>query len=798
MVQTLPYLWRPYNCKSTKLFIMIRKALLTLGVMAFAVSSFAQGSNKCATDEFHREQLARHPEIAIQKAKLDLEIRNSLRGISNLPNAKGTRSIDSTCWAQDTIQYHVPVVFHVISDFMGSNPTAITDDQIYGAIDQMNYFYNMATPPAGIINPFKQYVGNARFTFHLANKDPDNKPTRGIVRVNSYLANGGDEAAKLNPWAPDEYLNIYLENFVGKAQPGGTILAYATFPTDYLSNPYSQGVISRTDQGFSNLGKIFTLSHEVGHFFYLYHPWNSNNLGAGDPAKICGDDEVDDTPPTIGHTSCSNADLYDTLCASGYMKSYDAFDYYKRTCLQTDTGGIIDYPDTTNTQNIMDYSFCSTVMFTKGQVARMRAAARSSIGMRNNLISLTNLIRTGIMDSAGNELPRPEIIPTAWFSVNRPFVCADGSTSVQFTDRSYNATTTVAWTFGGGASTPDATSKTVNNNFNKPGWVDVTQIATGPKGSDTLTRSDMVYAASDTAIDPTGYVQNFNPGTDVDQYPIFNYYGTDFKWGLVNNAGYFDNTSLKFANFDDRNAFDPTTTTRTPSGLYADFYTRGFDLSKFGTVCNVSFFSASATRTTQPSQMNDSLVVSASYDCGVTWTKQGAISKGNLANNGYVTTPFTPIYNQWQEQSIPVDPFTGRPAGANSRVFFRFRYYVGSNLPVSSNISLGTGNNFYIDRISISSAPLGVKNGVITNLGMNVMPNPTNGAATVSIVGGDNSDAMMIVTDVTGKVVYNTTIVRKATNTKIEIPAAVISVKGMYLVKIITNGATDTKKLVVY
>lgn len=745
--------------------------------------------------------MALHPEIAVQKAKLDQEIQNSLRGIPNFAHAKGTRSIDSTCWAEDTAQYHIPVVFHVISDFTGSNPVSITDDQIYGAIDQMNYYYNMATPPAGIINPFKKWVGNARITFHLANLDPDNKPTRGIVRTNSYLSNGGDESAKLAPWAPDEYLNIYLENFIGRGTTKGIVLAYATFPTDYLTNPYSQGVISRTDQAFSNSGLNSTLSHEVGHYLYLYHPWNSNGLAVEDrTALICGDDEVDDTPPTIGHFSCGNGNLYDTLCAKGYKKSYDAFGYYLRTCITSDSGGVIDYPDTTNTQNIMDYSACPDEMFTKGQVARMRAALRSDVGRRNNLISSTNLVRTGIFDNAGNLLPRPDITPTALFSLDRPFVCADANTLVTFRDRSYNDTTTVAWTFGGGASSKNSTSKIVTNNFSTPGWVEVSETATGNSntGSNTLTRNDMLYAASTTSINPTGYMQNFNPGTDVDQYPIFNYYGTDFKWGLVNNAGYFDNTSMKFSNFDDRNQFDLTTTTRTPGGLYADFYTPGFDLSGFGAICNVSFFTSGAFRTTSPAKMNDTLFVSASNDCGSNWMLQGFITGGDLGNAGLYTTPFTPIYNQWKEQSIAVNPVSTRPAGANNRVFFRFRFKVGTDVPINTGRSLGQGNNFYIDRISISGAPLGVKNGVIANLGMNVMPNPTNGAATISIVGGDNSDAAVTVTDVTGKMVYTTSVVRSATNTKIEIPAAAISVKGMYLVKVVTNGATDTKKLVVY
>lgn len=777
---------------------MIRKALLTVGGLALAITGFAQRPEKCATDGFYREQVAKHPEILQQKARLDQDITNSLRGIPNLINAKGTRSIDSTAWAEDTAQMHIPVVFHVISDFSGPSQLAVTDDQIYAAIDVMNYYYNMATPPAGIINPFKKYVGNAHITFHLANLDPDRKPTRGIVRVNTYLSNGGDEAAKIAPWAPDQYLNIYLENFIGRGVSNGIVLAYATFPTSYLSDPLSQGVISRADR-VTGGGLESTLSHEVGHFLYLYHPWNSNGRAVEDRSKpiACGDDEVDDTPPTIGHFSCPNSNLFDTLCAGGYMKSYDNFGYYLRTGIQNQ-GGIIDYPDTTNTQNVMDYSDCSTQMFTKGQIARMRAALRSDVGMRKNLVSATNLVNTGITDASGNILPRPDITPTANFSVDKSFVCADGASIVRFFDRSYNDTTTVSWTFGGGATSATSTSKTVVNSFSTPGWVEVSQTATGNNtGSNTLTRKDLVYAASTVAINPTGYFENFTSGGDLDQYPIFNYYGTDFKWSQVNNAGYFDNSSMMFSNFDDRIASDPTTRTKTPGGLYADFFTPAFDLSGFGSVCNLTFFTAGAFRTTQPKNMTDRLIIYASNDCGNTWYPQDTIEGGNLGNNGLVTTPFTPAYNQWKEQSVPVDR-NGVFTGAKDRVYFKFRFFVGTDFPVNTGLSLGTGNNFYLDRLHITDWALGVKNGIIVNLGMTVSPNPTSGAATVDIIGGDNSEATMTVSDVTGKVVYQTKVNRAATHTKIEIPATAIAVKGMYLVKVVTNGATDTKKLVVY
>ena len=95
--------------------------------------------------------------------------------------------------------------------------------------------------------------------------------------------------------------------------------------------------------GTSNAYRSRTLTHEVGHWLNLRHPWgNSNNPGL---AENCDEDDlVDDTPNTMGWTSC---------------------------VLEGTTCGSLD-----NVQNYMDYSYCGR-MFTLGQKDRMRAAALS-------------------------------------------------------------------------------------------------------------------------------------------------------------------------------------------------------------------------------------------------------------------------------------------------------------------------------------------------------------------------------------------------------------------------------------
>jgi hypothetical protein len=933
---------------------MIKKLMLSLCAVASSLgfAAQAQQGRSCGTDDFYRDLKAQHPEIRFQENLLKADVERYVRGkIAPNPMAKTAFDANDALvpWPADTTQYHIPVVFHIVYSDNGE-ALQITDNDIYGAVERLNRYYNGQDPRiTGIINTWKPYIGKPNITFHLATKDPTGKPTHGILRHYSYASDRGDESAKLEQWPPDQYLNIWLINVIGRGTTKGIVLAYATFPTSYSTNPYSQGVISRADQAlqFSSIGDEYTLAHEIGHYLYLSHPWANNGKEVED-TTACGDDDVDDTPPTYGHQNCGFAALYDKRCATGYLKDYDSATYYHMTGLSipniavanrdttnvsvtfspatsmalgqtftiggrnvdllnialladsgntgTDTlrlklydatgtslvatsngvrfsafaqllfdftnvrlnanttykmvvstsgtrgfalrantnnpylGGMmysgpaasipvagtdlyfvvnqlhrIDYPDTTNTQNIMDYSGCPSEMFTKGQVARMRGALRSDVGYRSSIIDTANLVRTGVMNSDGTFAARPDLPPTALFTVNRPFICADGSATATFTNRSYNDTISSAnWTFdrGGGTSTSTGIA---GAKFNEAGWVTATLEVTDNDGqTGSLTRSDLVYAADPNGVQP--FIEDFNPGSPMlDRFPIFNYFGNPtYNWQLTNTAGFYDNTSIKFNNYDPRNANDVlsgvavNTATQSPRGLYADFYTPAYDLGGFGANnCYLTFHSAGAFRTSKLREQADTLIVSYSTNCGGTWTELTRLdSRSGLGNNGVVTDYFVPAWmGNWQQNVFNIPPIA-----RSSNTYFRFRFLPGTDNAYIrySGLDFGTGNNFYIDRVGVTEYGLGVKNGVIAELGMSVLPNPTNGAATIQFNGGDNSQADVTVTDVTGKVVYRTSVVRSQMVTKVQIPASALTVKGMYLVQVVTNGATETKKLVAY
>ncbi|RZK45211.1 MAG: hypothetical protein EOO94_04630, partial [Pedobacter sp.] len=58
----------------------------------------------------------------------------------------------------------------------------------------------------------------------------------------------------------------------------------------------------------------------------------------------------------------------------------------------------IDYPDTANSQNVMDYTYCSK-MFTYLQTVRMRNTLKNNVAFRDNLVSTSNLAFTGALDA---------------------------------------------------------------------------------------------------------------------------------------------------------------------------------------------------------------------------------------------------------------------------------------------------------------------------------------------------------------------------------------------------------------
>lgn len=495
--------------------------------------------------------------------------------------------------------------------------------------------------------------------------------------------------------------------------------------------------------------------------------------------------------------------LYDVNIQYGYIKN------------------CIDYPDTANVQNIMDYVSCP-IMFTKGQVERMRNTLSSDVAKRNNWVKDTTHVRTGILDQIGGTYGiRRDLKPVPSVSVEKTsqirdrtyFLCADGSSVFRFLNRSWRDTvTSVKFEFTNGATQSPVTqtpSGNVNNqnfsplntSFTEPGWVDLTLTASGNNTGDSVrVIENLVYAADpNNTINPlNGFYMEFkkdDANNNLEQWPIFNYYDNDFKWEVAENVGFYDNSCMVYRGFDSRQGTELFT--GTPKGDFDDFFTPAFDLSGMGsTECRLNFMSSGVFRATDSRLMKDELEISYSTDCGNNWVVLKTLTKAELANKGTLGIPYSPLWTgDWKLQSMDI-PNSAR----QSKVFFRFRYRPGVDdvNTSASRILPGTGNNFYIDRINISAFKLGVNTLLTDNKNIALAPNPTNGSTQLIIRSAKQGLAQVNVTDVTGKVVYTINAQMTGNITNLEIPASAIAVKGIYMVHVNAGGETFTEKLVSY
>ncbi len=738
---------------------MLKKIGITLiSILSLGFSASAQ--KPCATDTKYWEMVKKYPGI------LDLEKQFEDQIGSNIEKtAAGAAARTTAISASDTTIFDIPMVVHIVHDYSVEN---LSDDVIYEAAQYWATVYMCQnTDTSGVINPFKKWVGNPRMRLHLATIDPNGKPTKGVVRHMSYLTTVADDGAKFDPWPQNKYVNIWVIRTFGASATGAA--AYAYLPGMAAYQPYYDGVIVLYD--YANYAK--TVPHEIGHVLNLQHPWGNTN----NPAVACGDDHVDDTPPTKGHNpvGCVASALYDTACATGYLKHY-----------RTASGGdsLVDYPDTANSQNIMDYTYCQE-MFTKGQCFRMRTALTSTTAGRNNLITAANLSATGAL------APMPDLPPVADYIMNRGtggsfvsddrsyFLTLNNSNSFLFRNTSWNDTLSdVQWTFSNGASTPSVSSlTTVINRFTVPGYVTVTEVAISNAGSDTLVNTQAVYVADTAGVSPWGYVQNFDPA-NCGNWPMFNYYRNNFKWDFYSGASADgDGKCMRYRSFDTTDK-----TVGTALGDHDDLFTPGFNLAGITGNYYLNFYTSGCR--IPGSGTTDSMEIDASTNGGAQWTRIGGASGTSLINNTYSSLEFVPTSaSQWVAHAINI-PTAYRTANT----FFRFRYWPGD-----------IGNNCYLDNFYTYQFPAEVLAPTAAAGSLKLSPNPATNGCNILFKTGYDGSATIMVKDITGRVVYqlHNSYAPDAIAEE-TIDRSVTPVAGIYLVTVIINGKASTEKLVVY
>jgi PKD repeat protein len=583
---------------------IITKSIAVALIVSFSLAK-AQVKTPCSTDDANKRMETLYPD-EVKKAKEQLEAET----IEYAQNRGSSAVI-----------YTIPVVFHILHTYGSEN---ISDAQVEDAITVLNNDYNkLNADTAAIVPAFQAIAANCGVVFKLAKLDPDGNCTNGIDRIYSPLTNVGDDDTKLNLWPRNKYLNIWVVKNISSGAAG-----YSMYPSSVQGAGGAQvdGVMILSTYvgsiGTSSVSRSRSLTHEVGHWLNLAHCWGSSNT-PGASSNCSSDDNVSDTPNTIGWTSCN---LNGATC-----------------------GSALD-----NVQNYMEYSYCSN-MFTNGQKTRLLAALTSNTASRSNLWSSANLTATGVNTNT-------VCAPVADFYAETPQVCVN--TSINFFENTNLApSTSWSWTFPGG-NPSSSTDQFPTVQYASAGTYSVSLTVTNANGSDDVTKSSYINVIPTTA-DITG--SNFFEGFEnltinaASNWTINNVDGGP-AWAISSTASYAGGKSIKLSNISNT------------SGSIDEFITPSMDLTQFASpklYYRIAY--ASLTGTPGVDYQSNSLQILSSVDCGKTWGTRKTYTENTMATVADQNSAFTPsTQSQWRQDNINLSLFA-----SYTNIQFKFRFEAG-------------------------------------------------------------------------------------------------------------------------
>ena len=594
---------------------IFKSATLILGVLSSSFVISQQEVHFCHTNEKMDEYRNADPSIS-------LDMQNSANELEAFTANFIANEYDPN---NRTAIYTIPVVFHILHTDGAEN---ISDEQVHSAMQLMNDNFNkLNTSWNTVHSSFLGIVADCQIEFKLARKTNTGACTNGITRTytaTTHSDTGNDQVAAVQAaqgnWPGHKYLNIFVVNDAGGAA------GYTTYPSNWSATSMSNGIKILHNYvgsiGTSNMSVSTALTHEVGHWLNLKHCWgDSNNPGLS--GNCSDDDNVTDTPNTIGWTSCN---VNGTSCSS------------------------LD-----NVENYMEYSYCSK-MYTEGQKARMHAALNSSTGSRNNLWTPANLSFTGVS--------LPEALCQVVYSADKTEICV--GESVTFTDASYNAVTGYNWTFTGGTPSTSTSSSPVIT-YNTPGVYNVSLQATDGTTSITNTKTAYIVVLANPG-DALPYSEGFETLASFPDNVRFTRYNGDGgqAWSITSTAGSTGTKSVKLNNFG-----------VTPEGSFDSFMSGPIDLSGVNSTDNIVFNFRYAYR--QRNSADDEwLRFYISKDCGETWVLRKNIH-GTALSNVVSTSAYTPA-SEADWYTVSVTNINSDYYVSNFRFKFEFENDGGNNI----------------------------------------------------------------------------------------------------------------------
>ncbi len=720
--------------------------LIALGALAATPAAFAQSQNHEGHNHAPGEPCAAH--LVLQEQLKDPEVRaryeayeEALLRYVNDP---------ATPKYREGRKFIIPTVVHILQS--GGNEN-ITKQRALQQIETLNQDFQRLNPDS-VNTPerFRDVAGRMDVEFRLATKDPLGNCTDGIVRVftdNTSEVRDPTGFKALSYWNSYSYLNVWVVQSIASFGTGGTTLGYAQFPATGLMSTDGITVIASQIGRPSDGGR--TATHEVGHWLNLIHVWGDQD---------CGTDQVSDTP--IAFTS--NFGVCGNVGQQFHASPFNA--------------GVCDPENTIGEMfsNYMDYSpgTCQN-MFSAGQVQRMNAVmegAGDQPGIRSFLVSEENLEMTGTRD----EDLGVECAPKSLFHVNqssffqRQTMICEGD-NVSFRANAFNGDVSdYAWNFQGGSpATSSATNPTIS--YESPGIYDVALTVSNSIGSDTKSMDELVIVSSNAAQYQSdwGYYDTFwEEQGFLNDYIVFNHDDATQTWEFHSgeNGGSTGNESVRMRNFGNI------------VGRLDELISPSFNLS---TVSNptLKFKWSGAALNNTP---NDRLRVYFSTNCGKTWgTARLTLSGIDLVNSGVVSNSYVPnAASIWSEAQVTLPPAASN--APNVRVKFEW-------------LSGGNGNNFYIDDITLSNAPLSAES-LEREIDLNVYPNPTRDLTSVSMMLADPARVEMNMVDMMGRNVMSIHAGQMSTGAhRFDIDMSTLP-SGIYFLRTAVDNSIAVKKVV--
>ncbi|MEY2925015.1 MAG: hypothetical protein RLZZ337_1563 [Bacteroidota bacterium] len=552
---------------------------------------------QCGTDEYNRrlvqDKLAEGEDFADY---LDRMSTANFNVEYDLKTKKATRII--------------PVVFHVIHAYGESN---ISKEQIEDQIRVLNEDYSRLN--ADTTNTRSQFKGRAAsfdIEFRLARIAPDGSCTEGITRkydpintIEDYEDNDNEAKTSVAAWPRDRYLNVWVVTEIQSSSTTGTILGYAQFPGQGAS---TDGIVCRHDRigtiGTASVGdKGRTMTHEVGHWLGLYHPFQGGCNGQGD--------RVADTPPVkepsygcpTNNNSCSNDSPNELDMVENFM------DYANGGCMN---------------------------MFTTGQKNRVEAYLSSD---RASVISSATLSATGV-NTNSNCGP----IADFWTSNGNLVICEGDS--IQFVDLSYNGEVKQrTWTFTGGSPSVSTFEKPYVT-YNEPGVYEVEFEVANDLGTNTLKRTALITVLPSTAIVSAPYGEDFSSASNIVSWQL------ETKDGF----GWQRNTSRGFSG---RECLQANINSNTAPNARFSLLLPPLDITKHGSPVYLNYRYAYARRSAAASEV---LLFYASKDCGKTWQTIRGYNANNGLETGTIGTGWQPSSaNDWGFNQVDLSAYANVP-----------------------------------------------------------------------------------------------------------------------------------------